>query len=195
MLPTLLPKVPQILYTMSNSIHTDIPPTLVWELANYVSGSSLQVRQLVLDNRYGEETYSEEGAWILKPDRARVLAALDTFFAPPSSTGSADAVAMGNLEWVRIEILNGTDQPGVAAQTRDLLQSQGWQVVSIGDADRSDYGRTLIINYGVPDELVEQVGSDLELDPTLSSLQGLNVSAPVDVRIVVGRDFLSHLQQ
>lgn len=196
MLPTLLPQLPRLLYTMRSSINTDIPMSLQLELANYLTGSSLQVRQLVLDNRYGEETYSEEGAWILKPDRTRVLAALDTFFAPPSSIASnSGAVAMGNLEWVRIEILNGTDQPGVAAQTRDLLQSQGWQVVSIGDADRSDYGRTLIINYGVPDELVEQVGVDLELDPTLSSLEGLNVSAPVDMRIVVGRDFLSHLQQ
>jgi LCP family protein required for cell wall assembly len=195
MLPTLLPKLPRLLYTMRSSIDTDIPMATQLELANYLSSSSLrEVRQLVLDNRYGEETYSEEGAWILKPDRARVLTALANFFAPPAATNSS-AVAMGKPEWVRIEILNGTGEPGVAAQTRDLLQSQGWQVVSIGDADRSDYGRTIIINYGVPDELVERVGVDLELDPALSSLQGLNVSAPVDVRIVVGRDFLSHLQE
>jgi hypothetical protein len=95
---------------------------------------------------------------------------------------------------VRIEVLNGTGEPGVAAATRDLLQSQGWQVVSIGDADRNDYGRTIIINYGVPDELVQRVGTDLELDPNLSRLHGLNISAPVDVRIVVGRDFLTHLR-
>jgi LCP family protein required for cell wall assembly len=195
MLPTLLPKLPRLLYTMRSSIDTDIPMATQLELANYLSSSSLrEVRQLVLDNRYGEETYSEEGAWILKPDRARVLTALANFFAPPAATNSS-AVAMGKPEWVRIEILNGTGEPGVAAQTRDLLQSQGWQVVSIGDADRSDYGRTIIINYGVPDELVERVGVDLELDPALSSLQGLNISAPVDVRIVVGRDFLSHLQE
>ena len=70
-------------------------------------------------------------------------------------------------DWVRIEVLNGTGEPGVAARTRDLLQSQGWQVVSIGDADRSDYGRTLIINYGVPEDLVNQVGVDLDLAPEL----------------------------
>jgi hypothetical protein len=198
MLPTLLPKLPQLLMTMRSSVETDIPMATQLELANYLTGSSLQVRQLVLDNRYGEETYSEEGAWILRPDRARVLSALATFFAPPTATnnsGGSNAVAMGNLEWVRIEILNGTGEPGVAAHTRDLLQSQGYQVVSIGDADRNDYGRTLIINYGIPDELVERLGVDLELEPGLSSLQGLNISAPVDVRIVVGRDYLSHLQQ
>lgn len=195
-LSTLLPKLPRLLMTVGNTVQTDIPMSLQLELANFLSGNSLrEVRQLVLDNRFGTEGYSEEGAWILQPDRALVRAAMEDFFAPPSVAGGSGTVTMGNNEWVRIEILNGTGEPGVAAHTRDLLQSQGYQVVSIGDADRNDYGRTLIINYGVPNEVVEQVGTDLELDPNLSSLQGLNTSAPVDVRIVVGRDYLSHLQQ
>lgn len=193
MLPALLPKLPLLLTTLRSNIETDMPPSLLLDLANYMNGSSLEVRKLVLDNRFGEETYSEEGAWILRPDRTLVRAVLEDFFAP--STTSSNAVAMSNPQLVQIEVLNGTDQPGVAAQTRDLLQKQGWQVVSIGDADRNDYGRTIIINYGVPDDLVTQVGNDLELAPTLSSLQGLNLSTPVDVRIVVGRDLLSHLQE
>ncbi len=194
LLPTLLPKLPRLLYTMRSSIETDVPMALQLELANYLNSNSLrEVRQLVLDNRYGEETYAENGAWILLPDRTRVRTALATFFAPPSP--DASAIAAANPDWVRIEILNGTGEPGVAAATRDLLVRQGWQVVSIGDADRSDYGRTIIINYGVPDDLVARVGTDLELEPSLSSLHGLNGEAAVDVRIVVGRDFLTHLSQ
>jgi LCP family protein required for cell wall assembly len=195
MLPTLLPKLPLLLTTLHSNIQTDMPLSLMLDLANFASANSdeIPIRKLVLDNRFGEETYSEEGAWILRPDRTLVRAALDDFFAPPTAT--SNVVAMNNPQLVQIEVLNGTDQPGVAAQTRDLLQKQGWQVVSIGDADRNDYGRTIIINYGVPDDLVTKVGNDLELAPTLSSLQGLNLSTPVDVRIVVGRDFLSHLQQ
>jgi LCP family protein required for cell wall assembly len=193
MLPTLLPKLPRLLYTMRSSIETDIPMALQLEIANYMNSTALrEVRQLVLDSRYGEETYSEEGAWILRPDRTLVRSALGNFFALPMGDGS---MAGNNLNWVRVEILNGTGEPGVAAKTRDLLQQQGWQVVSIGDADRGDYGRTIIINYGVPDELVAKVGSDLELAPNLSSVHGLNSSAPVDMRIVVGRDFLSHFPQ
>ena len=186
-----------MLYTMRSSIETDIPMALQLEFANYVRESSLrEVRQLVLDSRYGEETYSEEGAWILRPNRALIRTALAQFFEPPStSADERNAVAIADPAWVRIEILNGTGEPGAAAQTRDLLQSQGWKVVSIGDADRSDYGRTIIINYGVPDEFVEKVGVDLDLKPDLSSLHGLNLSSPVDVRIVVGRDILERIQQ
>lgn len=190
MLPALIPKLPRLLYTMRSSIETDIPMALQLEFANYVRDASLrEVRQLVLDSRYGEETYAENGAWILLPDRALVRSAFVEFFAPPANTGSV--AAQTGIDWVRIEVLNGTGEPGVAALTRDLLQSQGWKVVSIGDADRSDYGRTLIINYGVPEDLVEQVSVDLDLRPNLSSLEGLDVTSPVDVRIVVGRDFLT----
>lgn len=191
MIPMLVSRLPRMLMTMSNSVQTDIPPTLQWQIADYLSNSTIQMHHLVLDNRFGQETYSEEGAWILLPDRTLVRSALAEFFSPPNLATDPNAVAMG----IRIEVLNGTGEPGVAAQTRELLERQGYQVVYIGDADRSDYGRTIIINYGVPDAVVDQVGTDLELDPNLSSLQGLNVSAPVDVRIVVGRDFLSHLQQ
>ncbi|NJN83924.1 MAG: LCP family protein, partial [Caldilineaceae bacterium] len=111
MLPTLLPKAPRLLYTMRSSIETDIPMAMQLELANYMGDSSIrEIRQLVLDQSYGEETYSSDGAWILLPDRARVRTALGEFFGDaPASAANAN-----HPEWVRIEILNGTDQPGVA---------------------------------------------------------------------------------
>lgn len=195
MLTTLLPKLPRLVYTMRSSIETDIPMAMQLEFANYIGEfSGRPIRQLVLDNNYGYETYAENGAWILMPDRARVRSALAAFFSPLTE-GDSNAVALANPDWVRIEILNGTGEPGVAAKARDLLQKQGWQVVLIGDADRSDYGRTIVINYGVPDELVDRVSSDLELESEPTSLHGLNVTAPIDMRIVVGRDILSHFQQ
>ena len=56
---------------MRSSIETDIPMAMQLEFANYVRDASLrEVRQLVLDSRYGEETYAENGAWILLPDRS-----------------------------------------------------------------------------------------------------------------------------
>jgi LCP family protein required for cell wall assembly len=196
MLPMLLTKLPRLLYTMRSSIDTDIPMSEQLDIAAFFNSVNLrEVRQLVLDNRYGEETYSQEGAWILLPDRAKVRAALAQFYAPSQEgTDGAGAVALTRPETVRIEILNGTGEPGVAAKTAELLESQGWQVVAIGDADRGDYGRTIIVNYGVAPDLVKKVGSDLHLEPNTSTLSGLNVLAPVDMRIVVGRDFLTSAQ-
>ena len=196
MIPSLLAKAPRLLYTMRSSIETDMPMAVQLELANYFADGSLnEIRQLVLDGRYGEETYSEEGAWILLPDRQRVRAALNTFFSPVPQNSDPNTVATNNQSWVRVEILNGTGEQGVAARMRDVLQAQGWQVVAIGDADRSDYSHTLIVNYGVPSDLVSRISGDLKLQPNLSTLAGLNPTVPVDMRIVVGRDFLSDLPE
>lgn len=192
MLPMLLARAPRLLYTMRSSLDTDVPMATQLELANFIGNNSLnEIRQLVLDNRYGEETYSEEGAWILVPDRARVRTAVAAFFTPSTSE---EALANAASDWVRVEVLNGTGQPGIAARTRDLLQAKGWQVISIGDADRGDYEHTLIVNYGVPEGMVAKVSSDLQLQPDVSSLNGLNPSIPVDMRIVVGKDFLNALR-
>jgi hypothetical protein len=91
---------------------------------------------------------------------------------------------------VRIEVLNGTDYPGIAARIRDLLQAEGWQVIAIGDADRSDYRRTLLVNYNMDASLVNQINGALQLPPDLPVLNGLVVSENVDMRIIVGQDFL-----
>ena len=187
MISQLLPRVPQLLMTMQNSIETDIPIPVGLNLANLVSDSSLrEVRQLVLDSQYGEETYSSEGAWILLPDRARVRVALDRFFgaSPNNSTAAATADAL------RIEVLNGTTQPGIATSTAERLEAQGWHVVSVNDADRSDYQQTIIINYAAPAALVQKLSSDLGLTASAATFSGLDRTSPIDIRIVVGQDLV-----
>ncbi|HRW08690.1 MAG TPA: LCP family protein [Caldilineaceae bacterium] len=192
MLASLLPKAWQLINTMRSSIDTNIPIPVQIELATYMREAALQeIRQEVLDHRYGEEKITDETGWILIPDRDKVSIAVNRFFSPPVS---ADPTASFDPDWVRIEILNGTGEWGIAARTRDYLQQNGWHVVAIGDADRSDYSQTIIINYGVPQTIVEQVGTTLSLPMDVASLQGLDSSHPVDLRIVVGRDLLPFLE-
>ena len=195
MIPQLLSRVPQLLTTMQNSIQTDIPVQLGIELAQRLQSNTRgDVQQLVLDNRYGEETFSSEGAWILLPDRARVRTAVNAFFAAVDAPPGAQQVALADPAAVRIEILNGTSQPGAAARTAQLLQQSGWQVASIGDADRSDYAQTVVINYGVAESVAAMVSSQLNLEAEQAQINGLAASGPVDIRIVIGRDVLSLIQ-
>jgi LCP family protein required for cell wall assembly len=212
MIPTLVSRAPALTATMRDSFGTDIPLQVAIDLANYMRHNGLNnVQRLVLDSRYGEESYSEEGAWILIPDRNRVRAALSQIFDTPvsgmsgavSSAGAVSAITVGAADLdpqnppivrdasdVRIEVLNGTDYPGIAARIRDLLQAEGWQVIAIGDADRSDYRRTLLVNYNMDASLVNQINGALQLPPDLPVLNGLVVSENVDMRIIVGQDFL-----
>ncbi|MCB0114893.1 MAG: LCP family protein, partial [Caldilineaceae bacterium] len=212
MIPTLVARAPALTATMRDSFGTDVPLQVAIDLANYMRHNGLSnVQRLVLDSRYGEESYSEEGAWILIPDRNRVRTALSQIFDTPvsevsetvSAVGAVSAITAGAADLspqnpplvseaanVRLEVLNGTDYPGVAARIRDLLQSEGWQVVAIGDADRSDYRRTLLVNYNIDETLVNRINGALQLPPDLPVLNGLVVSQNVDMRIIVGQDFL-----
>jgi len=194
-LPHLLSRVPQLLTTMQGSLQTDLPVTLGIELARrFQNTHSGDTQQLVLDNRYGEETFSSEGAWILLPDRARVRTALNAFFAAIETPPGTQKPALNDPAAIRIEVLNGTTQPGAAARTAQLLNQQGWQVAAVGDADRSDYLQTVVINYGVTAPVAAQLLGDLQLDPEQAQINGLDSSTPVEVRIVVGRDLLALLK-
>ncbi len=195
MIPQLLPRAPQLLMTMQNSVQTDLPMPVAFKLAGLINGASLkEIRQLVLDARYGEESYSSEGAWILVPDRAKVRVALEEFFRPTDSATAGGGRITTTAAATRVEVLNGTDQIGVAAHMAELLQQQGWNVVNIADADRNDYSQTIVINYNATDALVQQLSTSLGLEPNVSSLKGIKATTPVDLRIVVGKDLLARLQ-
>jgi polyisoprenyl-teichoic acid--peptidoglycan teichoic acid transferase len=190
MIPQLISKAPQLLVSAQNTVQTDIPIPTAVEMANLVNNSSMrEIRQLVLDSHYGEETYSSDGQWILLPDRAQVRVALEQFFSP-----AATAVAAASGGPLRVEVLNGTAQAGVAAATAELLKAQGWDVVSVGDADRKDYVQTIVINYAAPVASVQKISTDLSLEPNLATLNGLNTQSSVDLRIVVGSDLLAQLR-
>ncbi len=198
MIPTLLPKLPTIFYTMRSSVDTNIPMTKQIELAQLLrSVAPREIRQEVLDNRYGEETYSEYGEWILRADPQKKEAILKRFFADPGPTPVGSDTT--DLRWVRVEILNGTNQPGIAAKARDLLEARGWQITTIDDADRKNYSQTLLINYSIPADLMKQIQTDLGLatDQAILAPKQLNQggTAPVDVRIIIGNDLLPELQK
>ena len=78
----------------------------------------------------------------------------------------------------------------MAAKTRDLLEARGWQVDSIGDADRGDYTQSILINYGVSEAVIQEVSSALGISPSLASVTGLNPDTHVELRLVLGQDLL-----
>ena len=224
MISTLLGKAPQLMNTMWGSVSTDMPPAKIAEIAFHVQAGQFEFRQLVLDNRFGTETYSHNKAWILLPNRELIRPALKQFFGPAAvAAGDSEASALSNAPSqagsparpaitgggtdqaeprpilrvlnardARLEILNGTSQYGVAAGVREELQAEGWNVVAIGDADRSDYRRTLLVNYNTDDRLVREIGRLLNLTPSLHAMPGLLESDSIDLRIVIGQDYLTN---
>jgi len=209
MIPTLITRGPQLITTLRGSIETDMPISTGISLAQYLGQGGLsEVRQLVLDNRFGSETYADDGAWILLPNRERIRVALGDFFAAPTDTPTVDGaitttaassdglsveMAAEDLHTIRVEILNGAGYPGAAAMTQEILEARGWNVVSISDADRLDYRRTLVVNYRTPASLIEKMSADLAIQPTVSHLTGLADDQEIDLRIIIGQDYIKNV--
>jgi anionic cell wall polymer biosynthesis LytR-Cps2A-Psr (LCP) family protein len=98
-----------------------------------------------------------------------------------------------------VEILNGTTVNGLAGRTAELFGGFGYDVISIGNADRNDYENTLIIDRTGMQDLVLAFGEvircsnvrtyspvpeDEEID---LNIQNLNYQA--DLTLIIGKDF------
>jgi len=87
---------------------------------------------------------------------------------------------------IRLEILNGTSVIGLASRTAERYRSFGFDVVSVGNAEDSDVERTVLINR-TANELFAARTADIIRAPTVR--QDLDPASPVDVTIIIGRDF------
>ena len=106
--------------------------------------------------------------------------------------------AMGDRIFT-VEILNGTTVTGLAGRTAELFGGFGYDVISIGNADRNDYENTVIIDRTGLQDLVLAFGevircSNVRTNSSISddeeidlNIQNLNYQA--DLTLIIGKDF------
>jgi anionic cell wall polymer biosynthesis LytR-Cps2A-Psr (LCP) family protein len=98
-----------------------------------------------------------------------------------------------------VEILNGTTLNGLAGRTAELLRGFGYDVISIGNAERNDYESTLIIDRSGYADVVETFGNIIRCDNILFETPGQdnpdeeiniqNFEYRSDFTLIIGRDF------
>ena len=77
----LLAAAPNIIRTLRGNFGTDMNIARMLQLAQKGTANTPQTgRRLILDRHHGEEAISEEGMWVLIPDRTTIRAALSDFF-------------------------------------------------------------------------------------------------------------------
>ncbi|MDR0589772.1 MAG: LCP family protein [Spirochaetaceae bacterium] len=100
-----------------------------------------------------------------------------------------------------VEVLNGTSTTGLAGRTAELLRGFGYDVISIGNADRNDYEKTEIVDRSGYEDIVKTFAEvirceniryetldldELEMEPDID-LQ--NFAYKSDFTLILGRDF------
>ena len=97
-----------------------------------------------------------------------------------------------------VEVLNGTAVNGLAGRTAEMLRSFGFDIISIANADLSNYESTLIIQRSPDDTLVKSFADVIrcnnirrEIMPEVKENEAViqDIEYKADVTLLIGRDF------
>jgi len=97
-----------------------------------------------------------------------------------------------------VEVLNGTAINGLAGRTAEMLRSFGYDVISIGNADRSNYESTVVIHHSGDDNLVNDFAglircTNIRREAYLNDEQDNDPSRiaeyKANVTLLIGRNF------
>lgn len=97
------------------------------------------------------------------------------------TSGAADKI-------YTVEILNGTPSKGLAKKTAEIFQSFGYDVVSVGNADKEDYGRTLILDRLSNADAAKNVASVIRC-VNIAEQRSQTGVATADFTVILGDDF------
>jgi LCP family protein required for cell wall assembly len=192
----LLPKVPELWDELTQTIQTDLSlGTALW-LANVLSrlDADTGLKSRFIDGAVLQPWRTPEGAAVQLPIYERIGPLVAEALAPPDTARARQGVA-------RVEVLNGTVWPDWVVLAADRLMWEGFDVVSIGRADRTDYASTVVLDMtertkGSPVYLLARVlrindANILQSNSLVDLLPPDEAVDPpeVDFRVVVGYDY------
>jgi LCP family protein required for cell wall assembly len=175
----MLAKAQDLLGIVQKSLSTDLTPVQMLSLAKLVSQIDRnKIANVVIDANYVTGFTGSDGAQLLRPNFPLIRRAI---------ADAERAAAHPELQ-ARIEVLNGSGTVGLGQKAADYLTAQGFNVVRIDAAERSDYGSSQV------QVLTDDNGAAAALATTLrvpsSAISTLPTpNATADIRILLGADF------
>jgi anionic cell wall polymer biosynthesis LytR-Cps2A-Psr (LCP) family protein len=103
-----------------------------------------------------------------------------------------------------VEVLNGTAVNGLAGRTAEMLRSFGYDVISIKNADRNNYDRTVVIHHSGDESMVRDFAGIIRCtnirweaapESALSGLPSVDddpiniIEYKADITLLIGRNF------
>ncbi len=120
---------------------------------------------------------------------AGALASITYYLVTRGNRGEERPIPQGS---VRVEILNGCGQAGVARRAKAYLRDEGYDILSIGDA-RGLFAETIIVERLSPANVnARSLARTLRLNEK-SVTQSLDSLSPVWVTLIIGQDYKHYL--
>jgi LCP family protein required for cell wall assembly len=175
----MLSRAPELAGILQKSVSTNLSPVQMLSLAKLISQIDRQrINSLVVDTNYVTPFKGIDGADLLSPNMPAIRAAI---------SATQRAAAHPELR-AKVEVLNGSGTAGLGQKAADYLTAQGFNVVRVAAAERSDYHSSQVQVLTEDRSSAEVLATMLKVPATaISDLPTPNAGA--DIRIVVGQDF------
>ncbi len=175
----LIPRLPQLISTLQDSMDTDIPLDQILNLANIMRNvPSQSISSADFAPPLVEEFWPAPDAQALRPNQELIAELIDKLFFD-------SAVSEENAA---IELQNGTTRDGLAANTSEMLKQRGFKVQRVRQAETNAQKFTTIYNYTGKDHTVNQLASILHVDKSRINRVARPAGVDVDIRVVLGQD-------
>jgi LCP family protein required for cell wall assembly len=143
------------------------------------------IRSFFIDSSDVQSWTTPAGAAVLLPIQSQIAETVNAMFSRRNE--GEEQVAQ---EKAKVLVLDGTGNPGRANLAASQLRWKGLKVVKVEPADRNDYPRSVVIDYGTSTkvESINRVCDVLGLKPDRVKKEA-NPSSPVDFQVTVGGDY------
>jgi polyisoprenyl-teichoic acid--peptidoglycan teichoic acid transferase len=175
----MLSRAPELVGIVQNSLATDLTPVQMLALGKLVSEIDRdKINNLVIDTNYVRPFTGADGADLLDPNIPAIKRAI---------TNAQQLAAHPELR-AKVEVLNGSGTAGLGQKAADYLAAQGFNVVRIAAAERSDYRSSMVEVLTQDHGAAQALVTTLRMPATaITALPTPNAEA--DVRFVIGQDF------
>lgn len=178
-----VPRLPQLWLTMSDSFKTDLPLEEVINLAYLGTTVERQrIRSKAIDASMTQGWTTPEGASVLLPREAEIRATLESFYGP------LDMAAIDSGRQVKIQVLSGWPRAEAEQLAAAALRWEGFKIVGTGLDARQDVAKTEITVYNGDQARGEQIARFLGVPLTSVKLLP-DPSRLADVQVILGADY------
>ena len=172
MKPINWPRLPAVAMAVQRTVKTDVTPLDAIAIAAAVLRDPGDPDRLVIDTTLARPVVGQGGAYLLEA-RPELKPAVARFLG----TSSVSA---------RVDVVNAAGIPGLARGTADRLAQRGFEVTSVGDADRPQMQTTVLARAGAR-RTAEEIAGALRL-PGGRVSETSSLPSGVDIRVIVGPD-------
>lgn len=193
MIPTLIRKSPVLYAELRAGVRTNLTLEQMVSLAVQVTKIPRRnIHRGLIGKDMAIPMVRADGTWTLEPIPDKIRLLRDEVFSDDSIVQQpvpiGDPAEAAKLEDASLSVQNGSGVEGLASATEDFLARNGLRVVSVGNADRLDYRKTMVIDYTGNPHTTQFLMFIMNLTQSQILVQSIPDSE-VDVAVILGADW------